>query len=130
MAVPTISDFGDELHVDTEEVTITGTNFGTSQGNGKVWLSPTNNVNDGARVEQTVLAWSDTSITIRVVRGALSLLTNLYLFVTNGTAETNASGYVTQIEGGLARYYLQTNISATISNTSGLSRNVQMRHDQ
>ena len=49
-------------------------------------------------VAQTVTSWGDTSITITVVRGTLSLDTNLYLFVTNDGAAVNAAGYVVQIQ--------------------------------
>lgn len=88
-------------------VVITGSGFGASQGSGKVYLSPTNNVADGARVEQTVTAWGATSITISVVKGGLSFDTNLYLFVVENGGTSNSPGYVVQIN---ARAYVRENL--------------------
>lgn len=91
-AVPTITDAGDEDYNDAETgISITGTNFGATQGAGKVWISPTDNVNDAQRVEQTVTAWGDTSITFTAVRGILGRGT-YYLFVVNNGGSSNASG--------------------------------------
>lgn len=99
-AAPTITDAGDESYAAGETgITITGTNFGASQGSGSVKISPTDNVADSNAVTQTVTAWSDTSITFTCVRGSLALNTNLYLFVTSDGAYSNASGHVVQIAG-------------------------------
>jgi hypothetical protein len=77
-------------------ITITGTGFGASQGAGSVKISPTDNVADGGAVTQTITSWGDTSITFTAVRGSLSLLTNLYLFVTDNASASNANGSVVQ----------------------------------
>jgi hypothetical protein len=74
-------------------ILVAGTTFGAAQGSGKVWISPSDNVSDGSRVEQTVTAWADTSITITSVRGALSMATQLYLFVVENGGTSNATGY-------------------------------------
>jgi hypothetical protein len=77
-------------------ITITGTGFGASQGAGNVKISPTDNVADGSAVTQTITSWGDTSITFTAVRGSLSLLTNLYLFVIDNSSNSNANGSVVQ----------------------------------
>jgi hypothetical protein len=93
----TITDAGDELYANGETgIVIDGTGFSGS-GN-TVKISPTNNVADGAAVTQTITAQGTTQITFTVVKGSLSLYTNLYLFVTNGSAQSNASGRVVQIQ--------------------------------
>jgi hypothetical protein len=94
----TITDAGDELYREGDSVTITGTNFGASQGTGSVVISPTDDETDAAAVSQTVTAWADTSITITAVRGSLAVDTNLYLFVIPDTNDPNASGHVVQFE--------------------------------
>lgn len=95
---PTITDAGDELFNPGETgVSVTGTNFKASQGSGKVWLSPTDNVSDASRVQQTVTGWSDTSVVLTVAAGSLPRNTNLYLFVVNDDGQANAAGYVVQI---------------------------------
>ncbi len=78
-------------------MTIVGTNFGASQGAGFVKFSPSNSIADGGAVSQTVTAWSNTSITITVVKGGLSPDTNVYAFVQNNAGSSNASGRVIQI---------------------------------
>lgn len=116
-AAPTITNADDEAFANGETgIVITGTGFGASQGAGKVYLSPTNNVADGARVEQTVTAWSDTSITITCVKGGLSTDTNLYLFVVNNAAASNASGYVVQVQA-------QPTITQTLVGETGATVN-------
>ena len=73
-------------------ITITGTGFGASQGAGFVTISPTDDVTDASAEEQTVTAWSDTSITFTAVRGSLAYNTTMYLFVEENGGESNASG--------------------------------------
>lgn len=97
--IPSITDAGDEAFLESEaSVTITGTGFGSSQGSGVVKLSPTDDVDDASAVSQTVNSWGDTSIEIAVVRGALPVFTDLYLFVTEDGGSSNAAGYVVQLE--------------------------------
>lgn len=97
-ATPTITDAGDEDYMPGETgINIVGTNFGATQGSGKVYISPTDNVSNASRVEQTVTGWSDTSVVFTCVPGALARATNLYLFVVNGGGLANAAGRVVQI---------------------------------
>lgn len=80
-------------------VTITGSGFKTSQGTGKVIISPTDNVADTSAVKQVVTTWSsDTSITFTAVRGALQT-GNHYLFVVNSDGESNTSGSIVTFNG-------------------------------
>lgn len=83
------------------KTTISGTNFGASQGSGAVYLCPTDDVNDANREPQTIVSWSDTSITFTVTRGSLNYDTNLYLFVKENGGTSNASGSVTQLKAGV-----------------------------
>jgi 3D (Asp-Asp-Asp) domain-containing protein len=73
-------------------VTVLGSSFEAAQGAGSVRVCPTDNIADSP-VTQTVTAWGDTSVTITSVLGALTAGTTCYLFVTNNTGNTNASGY-------------------------------------
>jgi hypothetical protein len=107
--LPTITSVGgdDSVHSAETSVAIVGANFGASQGSGSVVISPTNNIADGGAVTQTVTAWGASSISISVVKGGLSLDTNVYLFVTSGTGVSNASGKVMQIN---ARAFIRENL--------------------
>lgn len=73
-------------------VVITGTSFGASQGSGMVSISPTSSSADANAVTQTVSSWSDTSITVNVVRGGLKYGTR-YLFVKNGAGVWSTTGW-------------------------------------
>jgi hypothetical protein len=92
----TITDAGDELYRADDSVTITGTNFGAVEGD--VYVSPTDNVEDAAKVTQTVTAWADTSITFTAVRSTLATGSTLYLFVVPDTNDPNADGYSVAFE--------------------------------
>jgi hypothetical protein len=92
----TITDAGDELYRADDSVTITGTNFGAVEGD--VYVSPTDNVADAAKVTQTVTAWADTSITFTAVRSTLATGSTLYLFVVPDTNDPNADGYSVAFE--------------------------------
>jgi len=83
------------------QVTVIGTGFGASQGTGNVYLSPTDSIADADKVTQSIVSWSDTSITFTVTRGSLLYNTNLYLFVKENGGTSNASGSVTQIKPGV-----------------------------
>lgn len=74
-------------------VVITGTGFGATQGAGQVRLGTSSSNPATGAVAQTVTAWSDTSITITVVKGALAFDTPVYLYVTNNGGQSNAAGY-------------------------------------
>jgi hypothetical protein len=89
--IPAITNAEDEqLTAGETDFVITGTGFESLQGTGTVELCPSSTY--GSPVAQTVTGWSDTEITITGVKGALSYGTN-YLFVTNDTGYTNATGY-------------------------------------
>ena len=76
-------DGDDSLLVGQLGITITGTGFQTSQGTGKIEVSPNSTYGAGGLVEQTIDTWnSDTSISFDLVRTGLSVGT-LYLYVTN-----------------------------------------------
>ena len=76
-------DGDDSLLVGQLGITITGTGFQTSQGTGKIEVSPNNTYGAGGLVEQTIDTWSsNTSISFDLVRTGLSVGT-LYLYVTN-----------------------------------------------
>lgn len=122
-SAPTISDAGDESFYNGETgCTITGTGFGSSQGNGTVKISPTNNVNDAGAVAQTVTSWGASSIQFTCVKSTLSFLTNYYLFVTENGGTSNATGYQVQIE---PRVYIREKLvdldGNTVNNESGLT---------
>ena len=69
---PTIT--GESLSIikDGDSVTYTGTNYKTPQGIGKCYLAA-NSDGSGINVEQTVTDWSDTSITVTIVKGTLGM---------------------------------------------------------
>lgn len=121
---PTITDAGDEQYYAGETgIVITGTNFGASQGsNGRVYLSPTDDVDDAGRVSQTITAWGATSITFTATLGSLSLDTNLYLFVLADSTESNAAGYVVQI---VARPFIRDTLiglnGAAVASETGMT---------
>lgn len=121
-AVPNVTSAGDDsFYAGETGVVLTGTGFGATQGGGSVILSPTNDPDDVNAVAQTVTSWGDTSITITVVRGTLSLDTNLYLFVTNDGAAVNASGYVVQIQARVfVREILIDKFGAPVASESGI----------
>ena len=76
-----------------QSITINGETFGVTQGTGKVYISPTNNVNDVNRVQQTVTSWGDAQIVFTTVRGSLDFNTPYYLFVLNDSGASNTSGF-------------------------------------
>jgi hypothetical protein len=96
-AVPTISDVTPSTVTPSSNPVITGTNFEAAQGTGAVTVSPTDDVDDVNAEAQTIGTWGgDTSITLTGVTFPTGTTHSdtLYLFVTNDSGETNASGYV------------------------------------
>jgi len=93
-ATPTISSVTPSTVTPSSNPVITGTNF---QGTGVVTISPTDDVDDVNAEVQTIAGsgWGDTEITLDGVTFPTGTAHNdtLYLFVTNDTGETNASGY-------------------------------------
>lgn len=97
VAVSSVSD--DTLDNGQTSVTITGSGFKTSQGSGKVIISPTDDVTDVNAVRQFVTTWSsDTSITFTAIRGTLQAGTQ-YLFVVNDDGDSNTTGYPVSFNG-------------------------------
>ncbi len=100
LQVVTVTNVSDTTLNDGQtSVTITGTDFQSTQGTGRVVISPTSDINNAGAVAQTVTSWGDTSITFTAVKGSLSLNTNLYLFVENDDDVVNSTGYTVQFVG-------------------------------
>lgn len=76
---------------------INGSNFGASQGDGKVWLlnnisnCPANNQSDIAGINVTILSWSDSKIRVKVKNSnnSLTFLNNVQLKITTSTTIYN-----------------------------------------
>lgn len=121
LTVPIISDASDESFYTGESVAFSGSNFGNTQGTGKVYISPTNSVADAGKVEQTVTSWGPSGITITVVKGALSFLTPYYLFVTEDGGQSSA-GYAVQLEPKVYIRETLVDLNANaVTNQSGLT---------
>lgn len=88
-------------------IIITGTKFEAVQGTAKVTLSPTDNVNDVLAVDITsVDSWADTSIQLDI-DSALSLLYGqIFVFVTNDSAEVNPNGFSVTLEPPTGRSFV------------------------
>jgi hypothetical protein len=93
-AGPTISSVGVDDEVDDAEtgVAVVGTTFEATQGTGKVEISNNSDYATGTKVAQTVTSWGAASITITVVMGAIGPGDH-YLWVTNNSAQRNATGF-------------------------------------
>lgn len=94
-SAPAITAAGDEDFSDLEQnITITGTDFGASQGTGKVEIGDNATYGAATLVELAVDSWSDTSIQIDMqetvtgnsIRDDVAFGT-LYLFVTNDAGD-------------------------------------------
>ncbi len=93
---PTITDVDSDEIVSQGQtsVTITGTNFEATKGTGSVKIAKTDNIADSNVVTQTTTSWADTSIDftanfpVDVAEGE-----GCFLFVTNDTGDSNASGF-------------------------------------
>ena len=118
-SAPTISSVSDTtLDNGQTGIVITGTNFGASQGGGSVIIVTEDDVQGLTFQTQTVTAWGDTEITITAARGSLPTATNLYLFVINDDAESNAAGYVVQFNSNLV---LRVATSASAAGATGVA---------
>jgi len=93
---PTVTNFGDEYHYPQESgIIITGTNFEAAQVSGTAKLGDASTFAGSTKFTTlTVTNWTATAITVTI---PLSLGDNsegtLYVYVTNDTEETNATGY-------------------------------------
>jgi len=70
-------------------LTITGTDFGASQGNGSVTIGG---------VVQTVISWADTSITVYVARGANKYGTSVDVVVTDNALASSSPYALTSLQ--------------------------------
>ncbi len=61
---PTLTGIDPEIASAGEEITLTGTNFGASQGSGSVWL--------GSKLAASIESWSDTEIVATVDSGSVT----------------------------------------------------------
>jgi hypothetical protein len=61
---PTLSDVSPQTARAGDEVTLTGTNFGATQGTGSVWL--------GSKLAASIVSWSDTEIVAVVDSGSIT----------------------------------------------------------
>lgn len=96
---PAIADAGDEVYKSGDSVTITGSNFEAVQNNGRVVISPTDDINDLNAQTQVATAWADGSITFVASRSpGIGVGTAAFLFVENDSGNSNASGYLVQFE--------------------------------
>jgi hypothetical protein len=106
-AVIGVSDVAPHRFLNTQTgIVITGASFEAAQGTGSVRISPTDNVNDAGAVTQTVTAWADTSITFTAVKGSLPQGT-LYLFVTNNSSLSNATGFPVSFIGSASLAWIR-----------------------
>lgn len=95
---PSITSLSDNTPTNGQSITITGTGFGATQGSGSVVVGG---------VTQTVTSWSDTSITITVVRGVNRYGTSLTLTVSDGT-NSDTDSVTLQPDAGWAFVLLGT----------------------
>jgi len=98
-----ITDMEDEqIDLGETDNVITGNDFGSTQGTGKVELCE-NDDYTGTKVIQTIDSWSDISIQFDAVQGSLDDGIN-YLFVTNNSGHRNQIGYGVNV--GEQEYHL------------------------
>lgn len=86
---PTITDAGDEdFEIGETNIVVTGTNFGATQGSGKVELGDSATYGSATLVTQSIDTWSDTSIQFDLSIGSLSQ-ESLWLYVTDDSSVTS-----------------------------------------
>ncbi len=88
-AAPAISGVGDTTPSHTEALTISGSNFGASQGTGGVTIGG---------VTQTVTAWGNTSITVTVARGTNKYGVAVNVVVTSGAGLSSSPFALTSLQ--------------------------------
>lgn len=114
--VETDEDFDDK---DTS-VTITGTDFETPKGSGKVEISDNATYATGTKVEQTTTSWAVTSINFTANLSTLSP-GPLWLWVTNNSSNRNAVGFVITVHRAQAfKISASSNIAAGGEATTAL----------
>lgn len=83
---------------DKRDLTIVGTNFEASQGTGVVKIGDASTFTACSEFDTlSVDSWSDTSIQVDIPSTLNNTLGNLWLYVTNDSGETNASGFACNI---------------------------------
>jgi len=95
--VPNIADVSPPTATAGTQVTVTGTGFGSSQGNGSVWLGSTLG---------TIVTWSDTQVVATVATGS-----------TTGTAQIQQAG----VSSNALPFTVITPIISSITPASGLA---------
>ena len=91
---PVITDVEDEqFTVGETNIVITGTNFGSSQGTGKVELTNGPDYATETKVSQSIDSWSNISIQFDHVPGTLDE-GNAYVWVTTDAGGRNLAGYL------------------------------------
>src|ERR1043165_5857047 len=93
---PTISSVSPTTARAGDSITITGTNFGTTQGSGQVWL--------GSKYAGSIVSWSDTQIVATVASGSVT-----------GTAQVQQGG----VWANYGTFTVITPVLSNISPTSG-----------
>src|ERR1043165_1190441 len=93
---PTISSVSPTTARAGDSITITGTNFGTTQGSGQVWL--------GSKYAGSIVSWSDTQIVATVASGSVT-----------GTAQVQQGG----VWANYGTFTVLTPTISSISPTSG-----------
>ena len=118
---PTIADVDTDNEIDDKQtaVTVAGTTYEAAQGTGKVEISDNATYGSGNVVAQTVTSWSDTAIDITVVLGAMAPGTPRYVWVTNDSAERNATGFQVHVHRAHAfQVSASAHIAASGENTT------------
>jgi len=96
--LPAITNVNPTSFIDAETgVIVTGSDFGASQGTGKIELGNNSDYGSATLVEQTVTNWGDGSLTFTVAQGGLSA-GGLWVFVTTDNGHTSAGSAVTLID--------------------------------
>lgn len=86
--VPEITDIQPRQFSNDEEVTITGTGFKASKGNGKVELGDHHEYHLAQKVEQNTTHWEDLMVKFLVNKGSLPN-GRIFVYLTNDDGETN-----------------------------------------
>lgn len=95
--VPVVTDVTPTTVQDTTEIVVTGTDFISPQGTGKVEIGDNATYASANLEELTVSAWGDTEITADIVQGALAA-GSVWVFVTNDDGEVSNGFEITLAE--------------------------------
>lgn len=82
-----------------DSITITGTDFESSQGTGKVEIGNASTYGSSTiKTEQTVTSWADTSIDVTIVETGFQNGDTAYIYVTNNSSSTT-DGFLVNFSG-------------------------------